>query len=60
MDGAQEQTPAELATSLLSQVVAAHASGRSGAGPLVASLEQSRSLEEWVRAALPRLAWSNL
>jgi hypothetical protein len=60
MDGAKERTPAELATSLLSQVVASHASGRTEAGPLVVTLEQSRTLEGWVRAALPRLAWSNL
>jgi hypothetical protein len=56
MDGATERTPAELATSLLSQVVAARALGGDEAG--AASLEQARSLEGWVQATLPRLAWN--
>lgn len=58
MDGATERSPAELATSLLSQVVAARALGGEGEGALAAGLEQGRSLEGWVQATLPRLAWS--
>jgi hypothetical protein len=57
MDGAQERSPTELAVSLLSQVVAGRATGRDEGGALGALLEQSRSLEAWVQAALPRLAW---
>ena len=58
MDGATERSPAELATSLLSQVVAGRALGGEGAGALAASLEQARSLDGWVQAALPRLSWN--
>lgn len=57
MDGATERTPAELATTLLSQAVAARAVG-GGEGQAGASLEQARSLEAWVQAALPRLSWN--
>jgi hypothetical protein len=57
MDGVKERSPAELATTLLSQAVAARAVGRSAKGPALPRLEDASSLETWVRQALPLLAW---